>query len=225
MRTRCWHWMTGSGALLLAGALVLLGGAPVARAATAATWSAAADCAEAAALPELPADTQIDFAAIASGADMQGGSAAAAAGKECKANVQCGKKDYCAKAVGECRGQGACKERPQVCPDIYLPVCGCNGKTFGNDCWAAMAGVNVKSQGACAAAGGTAASCTKNSECKAGDFCAKKTGDCDGTGTCAVKPTICPEVVDPVCGCDGKTFNNYCYALRAGVNVKHAGKC
>jgi hypothetical protein len=30
---------------------------------------------------------------------------------------------------------------------------------------------------------------------------------------------------DPVCGCDGKTYDSRCFAHRAGVDIKHAGKC
>jgi len=39
-----------------------------------------------------------------------------------------------------------------VCPDLYKPVCGVNGKTYSNSCYAYAAGVKVKSTGACKAA-------------------------------------------------------------------------
>jgi hypothetical protein len=29
----------------------------------------------------------------------------------------------------------------------------------------------------------------------------------------------------PICGCDGKSYDNFCLAAVAGVNVKQEGKC
>lgn len=35
------------------------------------------------------------------------------------------------------------------CPEIYAPVCGCNGVTYGNSCEAECVGVSSYSEGAC----------------------------------------------------------------------------
>ncbi len=44
---------------------------------------------------------------------------------------------------------GTCAQKPEICLMVYKPVCGCNGKTYGNSCSAAAAGVGVMSTGAC----------------------------------------------------------------------------
>ena len=49
-------------------------------------------------------------------------------------------------------------------------------------------------------------------------------------GIC-IDPTLindsiaCIEIADSVCGCDGVTYDNYCYAEKSGVTSYVAGEC
>ena len=47
----------------------------------------------------------------------------------------------------------------------------------------------------------------------------------DQTGTCQPSSQVCPEILLPVCACDGKTYNNACEAAYAGFDVFYPGPC
>ncbi len=65
--------------------------------------------------------------------------------KACGPGLYCAYKPDC----GNTDAGGTCTKQPQMCTKIYAPVCGCDGKTYGNACSAAAAGISVGSKGTC----------------------------------------------------------------------------
>lgn len=73
------------------------------------------------------------------------------------ATSQCTGNQFCLFPLGSCgegTAMGSCTSKPTACSEVNEPVCGCDTKTYGNECKAWLAGVSIKARGECKGAGG-----------------------------------------------------------------------
>lgn len=124
---------------------------------------------------------------------------------------------------------GSCYTPVASCPALDAPVCGCDSKTYANDCVRQQAGTAKDHDGPCKIVvpplpcGGK-----MGIPCLSGQFCDPSMCGVDVGGTCVDIPAgPCPKTTPAAqqCGCDGNTYANECERLLNQTGKASDGPC
>jgi hypothetical protein len=96
----------------------------------------------------------LSAAALALMISVPTGANAVGPGKQCGTivGIKCDAGLFCQNKPGQCSvadAAGTCVRVPKICPTIFRPVCGCDSKTYPNDCERQRASVSKSHDGKC----------------------------------------------------------------------------
>jgi len=160
----------------------------------------------------------------------------------CSDSDDCPWDQYCKHDRGDCKGddRGECTDggadNDLSCNRDMREVCGCDQRTYANECLAENFGVTVDENEKCDEedrdTGDFKGTCRDDDMCDDGYYCKALFHECDTSndrkGFCTKIPTSndCDKLDDDkVCGCDGDTYDNECHAEREEESVDFRGDC
>lgn len=102
------------------------------------------------------------------------------------------------------------------CPEVWDPVCGIDGQTYSNSCYAGVAGIEIDYQGECNEDLPMQTEPPINdNEIEDAIFCTQEQKQAE----------FCTMEYLPVCGDDGITYGNACVACSEQVDYYFQGEC
>lgn len=136
---------------------------------------------------------------------------------QCQQASECVEAEDC--SVGErCSPEGRCEPEPdpcEGCPGTYEPVCGVDGRTYGNACRAECVTAAIEHRGPCVAP----PECDDEQPCPMGLICAE--------GQCEEPECNCVDEPETgVCSRTGRSWRNLCeLQCRPGEELAYLGRC
>jgi hypothetical protein len=135
-------------------------------------------------------------------------------GMTCDSDEFC---DFGRNSCGATDEQGTCRTRPDVCDDVFAPVCGCDGVTHSNECEANASGTDVSAIGSCPVPAGQFACGFRQCD-RASEYCQRGVSDIGGepdTFDCMPLPSSCG--ASATCGCvSDEPCGDFCEGTGAG---------